>query len=275
MSVDLNTVNGSIDFMRQLGASYKRYGLNGIPANELDGYHKPSMMLESSGNHRNHVPANTGTAAGWFGITAPTWETLLKQNKSLKPDGRLIPEQHVIAHFDLSYSNREKLIAAFGKTPDFAQWRAAHMLGAGGIGAKPGTAGIGAIEVIKEAEERPNTPIKGFLSNDKIEKNKNVKLKLKNGNDLYFPDFAVGDLMNLFYSQMKMPEKYQTNSVGSYKRDKSGLPEFSGKMVMMAGAIGLLALAVYEIGSWIFGGDDAEAKTPPPTPRRTPPRSRA
>lgn len=262
----------NIDIMRELGKKYKRFGLNGIPSEDLI-YHERTMMSESDGDQTSHVKPKVGTSGGLYGITEPTWKDLVSKNPELKIDGRFDVKQHITGHFDLSYENKEKLIKAFGEAPDLGSWYSAHFLGAGGVGAKVGTKGIGAIDVIKEAKIRPNTPIKGFLSQDKIDANKDVKLKLDNGNYLNFEDFAVGDFLNLCYSKMGMKPKYPTNSVGSYSKDKHGIPESMGNLVMVAivAAVAIVAFVASGIGD-MFSSDD---KSPSPTPSRPRVRSRA
>lgn len=255
----------NIDIMRELGGKYRRFGLNGIPPEDFR-YHERAMINESGGD--NNSKSKSSSAAGLFGITEPTWENLVRKNPELKIDGRLDAKQNITGHFDLSYENKEKLTKGLGKTPDYAQWYSGHFLGAGGGGAKLGTKGVGAIDVIQEAEIRPNTPIKGFLSQDKIDANKDVKLKLKNGNSLKFEDFAVGDLMNLFYAKMGMEPKYQTNSVGSYSKDKNGIPESMGNLVMVAIAVvvAVVAFVASGIGD-MFSGDDPKPGHIPSKPR--------
>ncbi|MEQ1706193.1 MAG: hypothetical protein ABL867_09520, partial [Rickettsiales bacterium] len=65
-----------------------------------------------------------------------------------------------------------------------------------------------------------------------------------------------------------------TNSEPHYKRNKLGIPEVLGDMTMVAiGAV--VFVAGYLISEVVGMFLDDDAKSPPPTPRRPPSRSRA
>ncbi|MEK6745505.1 MAG: transglycosylase SLT domain-containing protein [Pseudomonadota bacterium] len=227
------------------------------------------MHVES---HFNLIAKNgRSSAKGLFQVINGTWDDYVKLHPNeLKSDGRDDPTQQII--FAIYYTQDN--IAAMNKAFPSRQLSKgdiylAHFLGPGG---KNG--GRGAIDVIREAENHPNTPIKEFLPQKVLDSNSEVFFKMDGNRGLEFKEFTVGDLANWANAKMGEKPKYATNSEPHYRRNKIGIPEVLGDMTMVAiGAV--VFVAGYLISEVVGMFSDDDAKSPPPTPRRPPSRSRA
>ena len=211
------------------------------------------------------------SAKGLFQVINGTWDDYVKLHPNeLKSDGRNDPTQQIIFAIYYTQDNVAAMNKAFpNRQLSKGDIYLAHFLGPGG---KNG--GRGAIDVIREAEVRPNTPIKEFLPDKVITSNSDVWFNMNGNKGLAFEEFTVGDLANWTNAKMGEKPKYITNSEPHYKRNKIGIPEVLGDMTMVAiGAV--VFVAGYLISEVIGMFSDDDVKSPLQTPRRTPPRSRA
>lgn len=253
----------SVDKLKQHYAAIlrevaKEKGLNGDGVNVLE----KIMHVESGGNmfSRN----GKSTAAGLFQPIDDTWNRYVrKYPNEIKPDGRYDPIQQVKFAVYFTLDNQKSLKKSLNRDATGGELYLAHFLGDNG-----------AISIIKESNNRPNTPLKGFLPQSVIDSNSEVFFKMDGNRGLEFKEFTVGDLANWANAKMGEKPKYATNSEPHYRRNKLGIPEVLGNMTMVA--IGAVFLgAAYLISEVIGLFSDDESKSPPPTPRRTTPRSRA
>lgn len=209
------------------------------------------------------------TAKGLFQCIDDTWDVYVKKHpKEITKEGRYDPIQQIKFAVYFTIDNERDLTSFLHRKPTHGEIYLAHFLGANG-----------AISVLREAKERPNTPIKGFLPQKVLDSNSKVFFEMDGNKGLDFKEFTVGDLAN--WAAAKMGQKsnyYITNSEPHYKR-KFGVPEPVGNMVMVAAIMAAVAAVAY-IAKGAYNmvfGDDEEAKTPPPPPprRHQPTRGRA
>lgn len=101
-------------------------------------------MVESSGNP--NAKAATSSATGLLQFTDGTWKAMVEKygdEHGLTMDGRLSPEQQMIAGELFTKENAERLTSTLGREPTEGELYAAHFLGAAGaiklLKAKPTT----------------------------------------------------------------------------------------------------------------------------------------
>ncbi|MEQ1705624.1 MAG: lytic transglycosylase domain-containing protein, partial [Rickettsiales bacterium] len=142
------------------------------------------------------------SARGLFQVINGTWDDYVKKHKNeLMADGRYDPIQQI--KFAIYYT-QDNIAAMHKAFPDRKLSEGdiylAHFLGPGGKNGEKG-----AIDVIREAENHPNTPIKGFLPQKVLDSNSDVFFKINGNKGLAFEEFTVGDLAN--WTNAKMGEK--------------------------------------------------------------------
>jgi hypothetical protein len=226
------------------------------------------MMVESNGDAS--VKADGSRALGLFQVIPDTWnewaEKLgLDKTNSKNGDGRLDPVQQAKFGIAFTQSNESKLTVALDRKPSSGEIYLAHFLGVGGGKVN------GAIDVIKEAEKNPNTPIKGFLSDEVLAANHKIRLKLKDGKELAFKDFTVADLGNWAEGKMDHKLRYNTERSNDYKTKGDSIPEAIGDMVMtiIKGAISLVTSMVQGLGNLL--SPSTPPKAPPAVASKTSP----
>jgi hypothetical protein len=227
------------------------------------------MHVESSDNI--FAANKRSSAKGLFQVIDETWNKYVaKHPDELSLEGRSDSKQQMIFATYFIKDN-EKALKEAGIPATTTNLYLTHFLGAGG-----GNGTKGAIDVIKEAEKSPNTPIKGFLPDKVINANSEVWMTMDGRKGLAFEEFAVGDLANWANGKMKETDQskyYKTASEPHYKKDKFGVPESMGSLVMVAiAAAVVLAVALVDEISGMFSGGDDGVRPPPNTPRRPSPR---
>ena len=218
------------------------------------------MGSESSGDNAAKNP--NSTAVGLFQFIEETWNRLVsKHPDELTKDGRKDPKQQRIAAIYFTQDNEEILTKALGRKPDDGELYLAHFLGTGGKNGEKG-----AIDIIREAEKNSSKPIKGFLPDIVLDKNKDVYLPLENGKKLFIKDFSVADLHNWSAGKMGIPAKYETGI--NVRKDKNGIFDSQGNLVMVAIAVAVAVVAFVASGIGdIFSGDDPKPGSIPSKPR--------
>lgn len=228
------------------------------------------MLVESNGQTNAANP--NSRARGLFQVIPDTWNkyaakyadintvTALNENTSVDP--RFDKKQQMLFAVRFTRDNERALTTALGGAPPTAsQLYKAHFLGVGGGKEK------GAIDIIKEAENNPNTPIKGFLPNKIFAPNSDVRLSYPNGDILHMKNFTVSDMQVWARRKMEQPDGYDSMDRARYRKSKGILdfiPDALGNMEMST--LTMIAAAIVALIGVAFSGNSSGSQSPSYTP---------